>query len=58
MLFVQSAVDQCNLPQNAATLVHDAGGGFFLKLLAAGHFAPYVGRGPAAPVVEEVPRPS
>ena len=54
MLFVQSAVDQCNLPSDAATLDHDSGGGFFLKLLSAGHFAPYVGRGPAAPVVEEV----
>lgn len=54
LLFVQSAVDQCNLPSYAATLFHDAGGGFFLKLLGAGHFAPYVGRGPAAPVVEKV----
>jgi hypothetical protein len=54
LLFVQSAVDDCNLPTYAATLVHDAGGGFFLKLLGAGHFAPYVGRGPAAPLVQRV----
>jgi hypothetical protein len=54
MLFVQSAVDQCNLPQNAALLLHDSGGGFFLKLLKAHHFPPYVGVGPAAPVVESV----
>ena len=54
MLFVQSAVDQCNLPTYAATLVHDAGGGFFLKLLQAGHFAPYVGLGPFAPIVQKV----
>ena len=40
--------------EDAATLVHDAGGGFFLKLLGAGHFAPYVGQGPAAPIVEKV----
>ena len=51
-LFVQSAVDQCNLPQYAGTLFHDLGGGFFLKLLGAHHFAPYVGLGPAAPLVE------
>jgi hypothetical protein len=54
VLFVQSAVDECNLPQNAAVLQHDSGGGFFLKLLGAHHFAPYVGLGPAAPVVESV----
>jgi hypothetical protein len=54
LLFVQSAVDACNLPQNAATLLHDAGGGFFLKLLGAHHFSPYVGLGPAAPIVEKV----
>ena len=54
MLFVQSAVDSCNLPQDAGTLFHDAGGGFFLKLLGAHHFSPYIGHGPAAPVVETV----
>jgi hypothetical protein len=54
MLLVQSAVDQCNLPQNAALLFHDSGGGFLLKLLGAHHFAPYVGLGPAAPLVESV----
>jgi dienelactone hydrolase len=54
MLFVQSAADTCNLPQDAGTLFHDAGGGFFLKLASAHHFSPYVGIGPAAPVVEEV----
>ena len=54
MLFVQSAVDECNLPQNAATLLHDAGGGYFLKLLEAGHFAPYVGQGRAAGIVERL----
>jgi hypothetical protein len=53
-LFVQSAVDECNLPQNASALLHDIGGGFFLKLAQAGHFSPYVGQGAAAPVVEEV----
>ena len=53
-LFVQSAVDECNLPQDALTLLHDAGGGFFLKLAEAGHFSPYIGQGPAAPVVERV----
>jgi len=52
MLFVQSAADTCNLPQDASTLFHDAGGGFFLKLLGAHHFSPYVGQGPAAPIVE------
>ncbi len=54
LLFVQSAVDSCNLPQDAGTLFHDAGGGFFLKLTGAHHFSPYVGLGPAAPVVKEV----
>ena len=54
MLFVQSAVDECNLPQDAATLLHDAGGGFFLKLLEAGHFAPYVGQGRRAGIVERL----
>ena len=54
LLFVQSAVDECNLPQNAATLLHDAGGGWFLKLLEAGHFSPYVGEGRAAPIVENL----
>jgi len=54
LLFVQSALDQCNLPQNAGLLFHDSGGGFFLKLLGAHHFAPYVGLGPAAPLVESV----
>jgi hypothetical protein len=54
VLFVQSAVDSCNLPQEAGTLFHDAGGGFFLKLTGAHHFSPYVGRGPAAPVVEKL----
>ena len=52
VLFVQSAVDSCNLPQEAGTLLHDVGGGFFLKLIGAHHFSPYVGKGPAAPVVE------
>jgi len=54
MLFVQSAVDACNLPQDAGVLFHDAGGGFFLKLTGAHHFSPYVGQGPAAPVVAKV----
>jgi len=54
MLFIQSAVDSCNLPQEAGTLFHDAGGGFFLKLIGAHHFSPYVGQGPAAPTVEKV----
>ena len=54
VLFVQSAVDDCNLPQEAGTLFHDIGGGFFLKLNAAHHFSPYVGIGSAAPVVERV----
>jgi dienelactone hydrolase len=54
MLLVQSAVDQCNLPQNAGTLLHDAGGGFYLDLLGAHHFSPYVGLGQSAPVVESL----
>jgi len=54
VLFVQSGVDSCNLPQDAETLFHDAGGGFFLKLVGAHHFSPYVGIGPAAPVVERL----
>ncbi len=54
VLFVQSGVDSCNLPQDAETLFHDAGGGFFLKLVGAHHFSPYVGIGPAAPVVEKL----
>ncbi len=54
VLFVQSAVDSCNLPQDAATLLHDAGGGFFLKLIGARHFSPYVGTGLAAPVVQRL----
>jgi hypothetical protein len=54
LLFVQSAVDECNLPENAATLLHDAGGGFFLKLLDANHFGPYLGQGRAASIVEKV----
>jgi hypothetical protein len=54
VLFVQSGVDSCNLPQDAETLLHDAGGGFFLKLVGAHHFSPYVGIGPAAPVVERL----
>lgn len=54
VLFVQSAVDSCSLPQDAGTLLHDAGGGFFLKLTGAHHFSPYVGKGPAAPVVEKL----
>lgn len=54
LLFVQSAIDECNLPQNAAALLHDAGGGWFLKLLEAGHFSPYVGQGRAAPIVENL----
>ena len=54
LLFVQSALDACNLPQQAATLLHDVGGGFFLKLLEASHFSAYVGRGRAAPIVEKV----
>jgi hypothetical protein len=54
LLFVQSAVDECNLPENAATLFHDAGGGFFLKLLDANHFGPYLGQGRAASIVEKV----
>ncbi len=54
VLFVQSAVDSCNLPQEAGALFHDAGGGFFLRLDRAHHFSPYVGIGPAAPVVEKV----
>ncbi len=53
MLFVQSAADVCNLPQDADTLFHFAGGGFFLKLASAHHFSPYIGQGPAAPVVEK-----
>ena len=53
VLFVQSAVDGCNLPQEAGTLFHDAGGGFFLELSGAHHFSPYVGVGPAAPVSRE-----
>jgi len=54
LLFVQSAADSCNLPQDAATLLHDAGGGFYLKLIGAHHFSPYAGKGPAAPVVERL----
>ena len=54
LLFVQSAVDGCNLPQDAGTLFHDAGGGFFLKLTGAQHFSPYIGQGPAAPIVEKL----
>jgi dienelactone hydrolase len=54
LLFVQSAVDDCNLPQDAGKLFHDAGGGFFLKLSGAQHFAPYIGQGPAAPIAERV----
>ena len=54
VLFVQSAVDDCNLPQEAGTLFHDIGGGFFLKLKAAHHFSPYVGIGASAPVVEKL----
>ena len=54
VLFVQSGVDSCNLPQESETLLHDAGGGFFLKLVAAHHFSPYVGIGSAAPVVERL----
>jgi len=54
VLFVQSAVDGCNLPQEAGTLFHDAGGGFFLELSGAHHFSPYVGVGPAAPTVERL----
>jgi dienelactone hydrolase len=53
LLFVQSAVDECNLPSNAVTLLHDSGGGFFLKLLDANHFGPYVGKGRAAGIVEK-----
>jgi fermentation-respiration switch protein FrsA (DUF1100 family) len=53
-LFVQSGVDSCNLPQDAEQLFHDAGGGFFVKLVGAHHFAPYVGIGPAASVVEKL----
>jgi hypothetical protein len=51
---VQSAVDGCNLPQEAATLFHGAGGGYFLELTMAHHFSPYIGLGPAAPIVERV----
>ncbi len=54
LLFVQSAIDRCNLPQYAATLLHDVGGGFFLKLLGASHFSAYIGEGRAAPIVEKV----
>jgi len=54
LLFVQSAVDSCNLPQDAEKLFNDAGGGWFLKLEGARHFSPYVGIGPAAPIVEKV----
>jgi hypothetical protein len=54
MLFVQSAVDRCNLPQDAGTLFHDAGGGSFLKLIGAHHFSPYIGKGVAAAVVQKV----
>jgi hypothetical protein len=54
VLLVQSAVDSCNLPQDAATLLHGAGGGYFLKLVSAHHFSPYVGTGPAAPVVQRL----
>ena len=54
MLFVQSAGDRCNLPQDAGTLFHDAGGGLFLKLIGGHHFSPYIGKGAAAPVVEKV----
>ncbi len=54
LLFVQSAVDSCNLPQDAEQLFRDAGGGWFLKLEGARHFSPYIGIGPAAPVVEKV----
>lgn len=54
LLDVQSAADTCNLPQDAATLFHDAGGGFFLELTSAHHFSPYVGIGPSAPIVEKI----
>ena len=54
LLLVQSAVDDCNLASNAVTLLHDAGGGFFLKLLDANHFGPYVGQGRAAGIVEKI----
>lgn len=54
VLFVQSAVDECNLPQNASMLLHDVGGGFFLKLTDTGHFSPFVGQGAAAPIVEKI----
>ncbi len=54
MLFVQSAIDRCNPPQYAATLLRDVGGGFFLKLLGASHFSAYIGEGRAAPITENV----
>jgi len=54
LLFVQSAVDECNVPENAATLFHAIGGGFFLKLLEASHFGPYIGKGRAAGIVENL----
>ncbi|MGA3354181.1 MAG: hypothetical protein ABSD85_13505 [Acidimicrobiales bacterium] len=54
LLFVQSAVDECNVPEDAGTLFHAAGGGIFLKLLEASHFGPYIGKGRAAGIVENV----
>jgi hypothetical protein len=52
VLTVQSATDQCNLPQNAYTLHQAMGSGWFLKLDDAAHFNPYLGQGTAAPVIE------
>ena len=52
-LSVQSATDQCNLPQDAAQLATAIGSGSFLKLTDASHFGPVVGDPPAAVPTEK-----
>jgi hypothetical protein len=54
-LVVQSATDQCNLPQESTILYNTlAGPKWFLELDNATHLGPYVGNSPAAPVVQRV----
>ena len=54
-LVVQSLTDGCNLPANSSQLYNlIAGPKWFLALSDATHLGPYVGLGPAAPVVERV----
>lgn len=53
VLSVQSATDECNLPQNAQALYESMGPGWFLKLDDASHFGPVTGEPPAAVPTEK-----